>query len=120
MAQGKGYARLLREKAHEVNGANGVNGVNGINGTNGVNGINRDGKGRWKAFAVCMIASELKGYEEAGYESGIYEGHTAAWGDILADRKAKNESDPYVLIGVYSATSFPAFIEKNDCMLIYL
>lgn len=114
VAQGKGYARLLREKVHH---ANGVHVTNGVNGTESVDG---DGKAKWKAFAVCMIASELKGYEEAGYESGIYEGHTAAWEDVLADRKAKNENDPYVLVGTCSMFLPLRFVERSDRMLIYL
>ncbi|CAL1707713.1 unnamed protein product [Somion occarium] len=69
IAQGRGYFRLLK-----------------------------DTDAKWKSWATCLILDELKGHEEAGFESGIYEGHTAAWGDILADRRAKIEKDPYVLI----------------------
>lgn len=71
VAWGRAYARLMQDKVD----------------------------GNWRGWTVCMVAEDLMGYEERGYESGIWEGHTAAWCDVLARRLAKVEEDPYVLIG---------------------
>lgn len=57
-----------------------------------------DEKGDWKALYVSMILYDLRGYEEAGFESGIYGGHTLAWGDVFSERKRSVEKDPQVLI----------------------
>ncbi|KAL4243845.1 hypothetical protein ABKN59_010876 [Abortiporus biennis] len=80
----------------------------------------------FKALTVTMILEEIRGHEEMGYESGVYGEHTLAWGDVLAERKAKIEKDPYVLIvgagqtGLQVAARFKQMniasllIEKND------
>jgi len=59
-----------------------------------------DDNGDWKAMSVCMFVTDLRGYEETKYELGIYGGHTLAWADVQAERRAKVESDPQVLIGM--------------------
>lgn len=58
-----------------------------------------DSNSEWKALTVYMTVSDLKGHEELSHESGIYEGHTAAWSDVLAERQQQTEADPNVLIG---------------------
>ena len=73
VARGRGYARLMPDTVDS----------------------------KWKGWAVCMMVEDLKGYEEQGYESGIWEGHTAAWCDVLAGRHADVEKDPFVLVGKY-------------------
>ena len=57
--------------------------------------------GEWKALTVSMMLDDLQGHEEAGPESGIYGGHTLAWSDVNADRRAMVEQDPHVLISEY-------------------
>lgn len=59
----------------------------------------QDASGEWKALSVCMYVTDLKGHEETDYELGIYGGHTLAWADVYAERRAKIETDPQVLIG---------------------
>ena len=70
IAHGRGFARLLQ-----------------------------DPSGEWKALSVCMFVTDLVGHEETKYELGIYGNHTLAWEDIYAERRAKIESEPQVLIG---------------------
>ncbi|THH30494.1 hypothetical protein EUX98_g3702 [Antrodiella citrinella] len=57
-----------------------------------------DGNGEWKALSVCMFVADLRGHEETNYELGIYGGHTLAWADVYAERRAKIESEPQILI----------------------
>ena len=59
--------------------------------------------GSWKALSVCMMMDDLKRYEEAGPELGLYGGHTLAWSDVLRERQADTVADPYVLIGEYTS-----------------
>lgn len=54
----------------------------------------------WKAFSVFMMLSDLKGYEEAGPERGVYGNHTIPWEEVRAERRAKIESDPHVIISM--------------------
>ncbi|KAJ6528230.1 FAD/NAD-P-binding domain-containing protein [Mycena vulgaris] len=54
--------------------------------------------GEWRAMSVFMRLSEIRGYEEAGREDGIYGGHTLAWSDIVRERRLKIEQNPHVLI----------------------
>ena len=54
--------------------------------------------GQWGAIHATMTAVDLKGYEEATHESGLYGGHTLAWEDVLRERIEKVEKNPYVLI----------------------
>ncbi|CAL1707427.1 unnamed protein product [Somion occarium] len=58
----------------------------------------KDGNGEWKAWATFMMLVDLKGYEEVGPERGVYGGHTVAWSDVLAERRARIELDPQVLV----------------------
>ncbi|TCD63704.1 hypothetical protein EIP91_005109 [Steccherinum ochraceum] len=58
----------------------------------------KDGNGEWKALSVCMYVADIKGHEETDHEVGIYGNHTLAWADVYAERKAKIESEPQVLI----------------------
>ncbi|TCD67151.1 hypothetical protein EIP91_000436 [Steccherinum ochraceum] len=97
VVHGRGYARLVR-------GPSGV----------------------WKALSVCMMAMDLRGHEESGYELGIYGDHTLAWSDVSRGRKAAIEANPYVLIvgcgqtGLQIAARFKQMnipsivIEKNE------
>lgn len=55
--------------------------------------------GEWRAISVGMILYEIRGHEESSFESGIYGGHTLAWSDVKAERRAQVEKDPHVLIG---------------------
>lgn len=62
----------------------------------------QDGNGEWKALTASAIMMDLKGYEEKpGRE--LLEGVTghASWGEYEAARRAKIESDPYVVISEY-------------------
>ncbi|KAJ7627311.1 FAD/NAD-P-binding domain-containing protein [Roridomyces roridus] len=54
--------------------------------------------GEWRAMSVFMMLKDLRGHEEAGAEEGVYGGHTMAWEDIIRERRARIERDPYVLI----------------------
>lgn len=54
--------------------------------------------GEWRALSVLMVLEEIRGHEEAGFESGIYGGHTLAWSDVKAERRERIEKDPHVLI----------------------
>ncbi|KAG6910146.1 hypothetical protein DXG01_012905 [Tephrocybe rancida] len=58
----------------------------------------RDESGAWKAQIVFMSITDLKGYEEAGPEQGVYDGHTLAWVDVHQERRQKIEEDPHVII----------------------
>ncbi|TDL17734.1 FAD/NAD-binding domain-containing protein [Rickenella mellea] len=54
--------------------------------------------GEWRALAVYMTADNLKGHEEAGNETGVYDGHTLSWTDIKAERRGEVEADPQVVV----------------------
>lgn len=56
----------------------------------------------WKALSVYLSADDIRGHEEAGYESGIYGGHTLAWLEVIAKRRAEVEKDPQVLVSASS------------------
>ncbi|KAL5498274.1 hypothetical protein ACEPAH_2414 [Sanghuangporus vaninii] len=53
---------------------------------------------RWKALSVYLTVHDIKGYEEAGHELGLYGGHTIAWSEVITARQAAIEADPQVLI----------------------
>lgn len=61
----------------------------------------RDVDGEWRAYSVSMLLSDLRGHEEASYESGLYGGHTIAWEEVFAERKHRIETNPHVLISMY-------------------
>ncbi|KII84022.1 hypothetical protein PLICRDRAFT_436694 [Plicaturopsis crispa FD-325 SS-3] len=54
--------------------------------------------GEWRALTVLLMMDDIKGHEEAGPESGVYGDHTLAWEDVWAERRAKIEADPQVII----------------------
>ncbi|KAJ7091724.1 FAD/NAD-P-binding domain-containing protein [Mycena crocata] len=54
--------------------------------------------GEWMALIVFTTLADIRGYEEAGPEKGIYGGHTLAWHDINRTRREEIESNPHVLI----------------------
>jgi hypothetical protein len=64
----------------------------------------RDEAGEWKALCVFMTIDDLKGYEEKGYDAGVYGGHTLAWEDVNMERRTKVEENPHVLIRTYFVT----------------
>ncbi|TCD61856.1 hypothetical protein EIP91_007825 [Steccherinum ochraceum] len=70
VAHGKGVARLVWEPLSE----------------------------QWKALSVCMSITDLTGHEAIDHELGIYGGHTLAWADVAAERRAEVEASPQVLI----------------------
>lgn len=67
----------------------------------------RDEAGEWKALYVFMTIVDLKGYEEKGYEAGVYGGHTLAWEDVNTERRMQVEENPHVLIGTYTFCHLP-------------
>ncbi|KIJ23646.1 hypothetical protein M422DRAFT_39511 [Sphaerobolus stellatus SS14] len=52
----------------------------------------------WKALVVYMTLVDIKGHEERGSESGLYENHTKTWNEVLQERQAAIEKDPHVII----------------------
>lgn len=68
--RGQGYVRLLRDANGEA----------------------------WRAVAACVLVAGLKGHEERGPEPGVYGGHTLAWTEVYAERRARAEEAPYVLV----------------------
>lgn len=52
----------------------------------------------WRALAVYMSASDLKGHEEVGRELGIYGDHTVPWPTVLNQRRTEIEEHPQALI----------------------
>jgi len=52
----------------------------------------------WKALSVFVSVQDIKGHTELGPELGVYGGHTLSWEEVNGARRAKTESDPYVLI----------------------
>ncbi|KAJ7616637.1 FAD/NAD-P-binding domain-containing protein [Roridomyces roridus] len=54
--------------------------------------------GEWRAMSVFMMLSDIRGHEEGGPEEGVYGEYTIAWGEIIRERRARIERDPYVLI----------------------
>lgn len=63
--------------------------------------LTKDDSGEWKALAVLMKISDLKGHEELGPEAGVYEGHTLAWEDLYEQRRQHIEENPHVIIGIF-------------------
>lgn len=57
-----------------------------------------DSSGTWRALSVFMMLEDIKGHEERGPELGVYGGHTVSWEEMNAARRARVESDPYVVI----------------------
>lgn len=58
----------------------------------------QDVDGTWKALAVHLAASDIKGQEESGREVGIYGGHSLPWPAVLAARRKQAEESPHALI----------------------
>ncbi|PCH35655.1 FAD/NAD(P)-binding domain-containing protein [Wolfiporia cocos MD-104 SS10] len=54
--------------------------------------------GEWKALSLFTMVDAIKGYEELGPEDGTYGGHTLSWDEVIDERRAQTERDPYVLI----------------------
>ncbi|KAF9806318.1 hypothetical protein IEO21_08724 [Rhodonia placenta] len=52
----------------------------------------------WKAMSLFLMVEDIKGHEELGPELGVYGGHTLSWAEVLAERRASIEKDPYVVI----------------------
>ncbi|PCH45143.1 FAD/NAD(P)-binding domain-containing protein [Wolfiporia cocos MD-104 SS10] len=52
----------------------------------------------WKALSVFLNLEEIKGHEEAGAEAGVYGGHTIAWEEVYAERRAETERNPHVVV----------------------
>ena len=86
--RGRGLVRLQPVDSSHLNG----------------DGLDNEGERRWKALSVYLTADDIKGYEEAGHELGLYGGHTVAWSEVIAARRAAVEKDPQVLI------STPAYL----------
>ncbi|KAH8114872.1 FAD/NAD-binding domain-containing protein [Phellopilus nigrolimitatus] len=53
---------------------------------------------RWKALSVYVATDNIKGHEEVGHESGIYDSHTLSWSEVSAARRADIEANPQVLV----------------------
>ncbi|EJC98982.1 dimethylaniline monooxygenase [Fomitiporia mediterranea MF3/22] len=51
-----------------------------------------------KALAVMMMVNDWKGHEEAGNESGVYDGHNLSWGEVYRQRREEVENDPQVVV----------------------
>ena len=72
-AWGKGHARLLYPKeGEEANGA--------------------------KALCVMLSIRDWKGYEEAGNERGVYDGHNLSYAEVRDQRFKEIERDPQAVI----------------------
>lgn len=56
----------------------------------------------WKALSVYVTVDNIKGHEEMDHELGLYDGHTKSWGEVRAERRARVESDPQVVISRYT------------------
>lgn len=54
--------------------------------------------GEWRALCAFTMLDALKGHEEAEPELGVYNGQRMPWEDLKAQRKAKVEEDPIVII----------------------
>ncbi|KZT03173.1 FAD/NAD-P-binding domain-containing protein [Laetiporus sulphureus 93-53] len=57
-----------------------------------------DDRGQWKALSVFMMLENIKGHEERGPEAGVYGGHTLSWEEVNAERRARIERNPHVLV----------------------
>ena len=53
-----------------------------------------------KALLVVMLVTDWKGHDEMSYLRGVPGGHTLAWRDVAAKRRAEIESNPTALIGM--------------------
>ncbi|KAL5520428.1 hypothetical protein ACEPAG_9652 [Sanghuangporus baumii] len=82
MVRGRGLVRIQRDALPHLNKDDLKNG----------------GETRRKALSVYLSAHDIRGYEEAGHELGLYGGHTVAWSEVITARQAAIESDPQVLI----------------------
>ena len=58
-----------------------------------------DKQGDWKAMTVFVTVEALKSSGPSGPDLGLYGGHTVPWDQVREKERAKNESDPYALIG---------------------
>jgi hypothetical protein len=61
-----------------------------------------------------VMLDDLRGSEELGHESGLYEGHTITFQEVLEQRIAEVERDPQVLIGMHCADRFDR-INNSRC-----
>ena len=53
----------------------------------------------WSALSVFMMLDAFHGHEEIGPELGRYGGTGLPWEKVSAERRARVEADPYVLVG---------------------
>jgi hypothetical protein len=60
-----------------------------------------ESSGGWKALTVFTMADDLHGHEEMGHETSVCGEHIWSWEEVKADRHAKIESDPHVIISTY-------------------
>lgn len=67
--------------------------------------LRQDEDGAWRAQTLGMIILDIKGHEEVENIAGDWEADGRTWGAQEAERKAKIEADPYVLIGMSTAIS---------------
>ena len=60
----------------------------------------RRGEQQWKALSVYVALEEIKNYEEAGFELGLYGDHNIrlSWMEVSSKRRAEIEKEPQVLI----------------------
>ena len=76
-----------------------------------------DASGAWKALTVSMIIVDLKGYEEPpGRQNFEAATNGRPWGDVEAERRARVETDPHVLIST-SASDRAARARSHDARL---
>lgn len=69
-----------------------------------------DSGNSWKALSVMMMIDNWKGHEEQDFELGIYDGHNLSWQEVQAERKAKTENDPQVLIGTLYSYNYASWL----------
>jgi hypothetical protein len=57
------------------------------------------------------MAEDLKGHEEMGHETGVCGDHILSWEELEAERRAKIELDPHVIISTHIISLFDPFAE---------
>ena len=82
---GRGYARLVKPATQSDSQVQ-------------VNGREDSEQTLWKAMTVFISIVDIVGWDETGPELGTYEGHSVAWRDIAAKRRAEDEANPEVII----------------------
>ena len=65
--------------------------------------LRKDDQGAWRAQTLGMIVLDLKGHEEAACIDADWERGDRTWGEYAAERRARVEAQPYVLIGLSRA-----------------